>query len=594
MGCQIERIRGAIDAHCRPRLERARSEAGDTLIEVLIAMMVIGITATAILGAFSTSISASAEHQNLASLDTVLKSFVESATYQIEQAPAGSYLFTTSCSSPNPYSSLTSPPGKFTASITQVQYSIGVHPTLWGACNASVLPPQSQLITATATGGGGSESTYFVVSDPAYQPAPLTPPTITSMASASGQENVPFNFMVTTSGFPSGPTLTIKDGGATLPSGVSFVDDGDGTATISGTPATGTAGTYNFTITANNGVGQATQLFTLAIGGAPAITSAQTAPFTAGVAGPAFTIQTSGTPAVNSITNASFTGCTPTPLAGTGVSFTYASGSSATVTTSTTTPVNNYTLCINASNGLGIATQTLTVSVTTGTPKLVITSQSISGTATSSATLGPVTIQQQDATGNPLPASGLGLVVTLSSNSAGTAAFSATSGGPSVTSITIPGGQSSVSFYYGDTKAGTPTISGFATGITPGTQQETINAGSMILVLANCKVNSSAQPCAGITTFAVGNHGSFSAAIQAVDQFGNPIPITSTVNLPITWTDHSDFSVSPTSLVIDGSATPPNQTTSTFTVQYNSQGTASTTVTIKGPGSTSLVVTVTK
>ena len=46
-----------------------------------------------------------------------------------------------------------------------------------------------------------------------------------------------------------------------LPPGVTFTDNGDGTATLAGTPTTG--GTYPFTITANNGVApNASQSFT--------------------------------------------------------------------------------------------------------------------------------------------------------------------------------------------------------------------------------------------------------------------------------------------------------------------------------------------
>ena len=39
-----------------------------------------------------------------------------------------------------------------------------------------------------------------------------------------------------------------------LPSGVSFVDNNDGTATLAGTPAVGTGGSYPLTITASNGI----------------------------------------------------------------------------------------------------------------------------------------------------------------------------------------------------------------------------------------------------------------------------------------------------------------------------------------------------
>ena len=43
------------------------------------------------------------------------------------------------------------------------------------------------------------------------------------------------------------PTPALSESG-TLPSGVSFVDNGNGTATLAGTPAAGTQGTYPITI----------------------------------------------------------------------------------------------------------------------------------------------------------------------------------------------------------------------------------------------------------------------------------------------------------------------------------------------------------
>ena len=47
---------------------------------------------------------------------------------------------------------------------------------------------------------------------------------------------------------------------------MTFTDNGDGTATLSGTPAAGTGGTYPITITATNGVSpDATQTFTLTV-----------------------------------------------------------------------------------------------------------------------------------------------------------------------------------------------------------------------------------------------------------------------------------------------------------------------------------------
>ena len=82
-----------------------------------------------------------------------------------------------------------------------------------------------------------------------------------------------------------------------LPAGVGFAHNGNGTATLSGTPDPGTTGVYTLTVTAANGVlPNATQTFTLTVNQGPAITSANSATFTIGVAG-SFTVTTSGVPA---------------------------------------------------------------------------------------------------------------------------------------------------------------------------------------------------------------------------------------------------------------------------------------------------------
>ena len=68
----------------RSQPTRPGSEAGDTLVELLIAIVIIAIAASAILGALTTSITSSTEHRNLSLDDTLLKSFSENVKYQIE------------------------------------------------------------------------------------------------------------------------------------------------------------------------------------------------------------------------------------------------------------------------------------------------------------------------------------------------------------------------------------------------------------------------------------------------------------------------------------------------------------------------------
>ena len=126
-----------------------------------------------------------------------------------------------------------------------------------------------------------------------------------------------------------------------------------------------------------------------------------------------------------------------------------------------------------AATGLNSATQQETI--TAGAPsKLVFTTSPVSGAASNSATLGPITVQQEDAYGN-VATSGSPSTVNLNSTSAG-ASFADHFGGAAITAVTIPGGYSTATFYYGDTKAGTPTITAAASGMTSATQQETISA----------------------------------------------------------------------------------------------------------------------
>src|SRR5436305_9866160 len=73
-------------------------------------------------------------------------------------------------------------------------------------------------------------------------------PQITSGNSVTFTGGVPGTFTITSPGSPA-----IIETGA-LPGGVFFVDNGDGTATLAGTPALGFARSYPLTIAAFNGI----------------------------------------------------------------------------------------------------------------------------------------------------------------------------------------------------------------------------------------------------------------------------------------------------------------------------------------------------
>ncbi len=99
-------------------------------------------------------------------------------------------------------------------------------------------------------------------------------PAITSKDNAAFVTGVPGNFVVTTNYWPT-PTLTLA---GALPAGIGFSDYGNGTARLGGTPAAGTSGAYNFTLTASNGLfPNIVQNFILTVypaGGAPLSSSA--------------------------------------------------------------------------------------------------------------------------------------------------------------------------------------------------------------------------------------------------------------------------------------------------------------------------------
>jgi len=155
------------------------------------------------------------------------------------------------------------------------------------------------LAGAPAAGTGGTYNISFTASNgvgaDAVQNFTLTVNQAPAIISANNRRftvGTAGSFTVRATGFPT-PTLSVL---GALPSGVSFTDNGNGTATLSGTPAAGTGGTYNIIFTASNGVGaDAVQNFTLTVNQAPAIISANNATFTVGAAG-SFTVTATGFP----------------------------------------------------------------------------------------------------------------------------------------------------------------------------------------------------------------------------------------------------------------------------------------------------------
>ena len=191
-------------------------------------------------------------------------------------------------------------------------------------------------LTITASNGIGSNATQSFTLTVNQGAAITSANAATFIAGAAG------TFTVTTSGAPTAATIGLT---GALPAGVTFVNNGNGTAVLSGTPALGTFGTYPLTISASNGVGApGTQSFTLTVTQAPAITSANAATFTVGGAG-TFTVTTTGFPA----SNLAATGALPSGV-------TFVSNGNGTATLAGTPGAGtggSYPLTITANNGVG-------------------------------------------------------------------------------------------------------------------------------------------------------------------------------------------------------------------------------------------------
>ncbi len=428
-----------------------RSEAGDTMVEVLLAIVILGIASVAILLAFATTISGSAEHRSLTTVDTVLRTAAEQSISLVQQqsstdwgkCPASPYAWLpTSVNLPTGYTEQVTGVSYWNTTTTPPSFvsSTSTNPV---ACTASTLiSPQVNspvLITITVTSSTGAISSplSFVVDDPFARPIPVAGAAthlafFSSPTSATSTVSTPFGFQ---------PVIAVEDAN-------------------------------------NNIVTTAFASVSLSISSGP--------------------------------NGATLSNCTATQFKGV-VTFAGCSVNA----------VGTYTLSASQS-GLASATSSPFFVFPAPPFAFAITSNPLSAMASSSANMGPITVQEQDPFGNPTT---VAETVNLSSNSTGTTVFSATPGGAPISSITIPAGSSSATFYYGDTKSGTPTITVSGT-LASGTQTETVTGAAATHLVMTTQPSSTAKGGTAFNTQPV---------VTAEDVFGNASTAdASTVTLAIT------------------------------------------------------------
>jgi large repetitive protein len=128
-------------------------------------------------------------------------------------------------------------------------------------------------ITAVNAGGTRSQVLTLIVRAPGKTKKERVPG-FTSAASKAASSGKKMSFKVTTQGSPTKYKSNLSEAGA-LPRGVSFKNNRNGTATLAGTPAATSAGTYTVTLTAADADGSVTQSFVLKVQGPPALTGAR-------------------------------------------------------------------------------------------------------------------------------------------------------------------------------------------------------------------------------------------------------------------------------------------------------------------------------
>jgi hypothetical protein len=208
--------------------------------------------------------------------------------------------------------------------------------------NGGVFP-----ITVSAKDTAGSATQTFTLTVDAA-------PAITSGTAVNATTGTPFSSTIKTKGYPA-PSISYTSTPA-LPSGVTLVDNGNGTATLSGTAPVGSYGAYSLALTATNGIGSpAKKTVTLRLNEAPAVTSGDSVTVQRGVAMTPFPLAASGYPAPTIFASGLPTGLTVKLIGGQRV----ISG----------TPANNdalgdYTVTLTAKNAKGVAIQTFTLTLT--------------------------------------------------------------------------------------------------------------------------------------------------------------------------------------------------------------------------------------
>jgi prepilin-type N-terminal cleavage/methylation domain-containing protein len=132
---------------------RHGGQDGYTLTEVLVAVVILSVAVTAVVGALGTSIFSSRVHRNLVTGDAAVRAYAA-------QIAAAGYV---SCATPASYPAMTNAPAGITVTITSVAYFNGTATgSNFGSTCGTDQGAQQITVVANPTTAGGQQSLTFV------------------------------------------------------------------------------------------------------------------------------------------------------------------------------------------------------------------------------------------------------------------------------------------------------------------------------------------------------------------------------------------------------------------------------------------------